>query len=1244
MLSEKVFETREELEAWLAECNLLTIPSITLIRNNDDNDTPREVLIRNKSAGSLMEDHSDEYLTFDALETGTFTYTIHASITPAQLESVSYSIDDGKTWITTNNVSGSAVTITTPSIQAGKSVMWKGISNKLSAVDYTQSHVSGSEVTSTQYFSKFSSSGNFNAHGNVFSMNYGDAFGRTSPINTAGQVAGLFKDCTKLKSVEDLFIGTGSMDADYTHAFMFYRCTGLEDIPKGIDELEFDGIHRGQFRCLFEYCSSLTSDAIFAKMPQFKTVLSPNAYDYAFAYCTGITTYPEDLLPATEVKPYCYRALFQGCTGITELYEDFLPATDLTGADYCYNGMFYETHVSELPEGLLPAGTLSLGCYQSMFGYTNIAEIPVNLFESVDALTERCYCNMFCYCTHITSIPAALLPKTTLAVNCYMQMFMGCSGLTSIPETLLPATDLTGGDYCYARMFEYCTGLTSIPVHLLPATTLSTYCYQEMFRYDAAITSLPVGLLPARTLKTRCYDVMFGSCNGLTSLPAGLLPATDLTGADYCYRAMFHACTNANLTTLPAGLLPATILSGHCYEQMFESCTKLTTLPAGLLPATILSTYCYSIMFNGCTGITSIPSGLLPATTLNTYCYDRMFQGCTALTTIGENLLPANTLSAYCYTQMFRNCTNGNLILPEKLLPARVLAQRCYYQMFVSCTGLKTLPKKLLPAKIIPVDAYYDMFSTCSSLTNTCDLPGIRTTSSQCYRGVFYNCKKISKVRRISINNLGGYTFYCSFDRTQCTDAINETNYPFYDISNVILHPQSINAQYAYANMFYRQRRLGRLPHLAATTMTNVARGCENMFATDHTARTNTSNVWGLFFGCNTLPSGNNQYGVRYLFYANSGIYFFKSAVTAGGSGNNGAWQQSWQTSASNGHRGYFMRPSNGTLLLAPSNWFTNPTQIVSIYNYTDISTSSQILPSGSVSSVSSLSIDEVVQGSVISTYQYAATGWHTNKFTLTNDTVVPNSFMKDITNLTRLVIGANIITIGDYAFDGCTNLQFALTGFNITTVGNYAFRNCTNLQRIEFSAGLVTIGNYAFQNCETLKAMVLRSDIEIIGAHAFDGCSTLENLDIASTLTSIGDYAFAGCYNLDEIFFRGPLPTFNANAFPVSNSEHTVEYTFTLLAAQDIPANAFAGLTGLVEVNMGWNSTNQIGSIGNNAFSGCTNLREIFIDNTTPPTITSTTFANTNNTFKIYVPNSAVNAYKEAEGWSAYASRIIGD
>ena len=62
--------------------------------------------------------------------------------------------------------------------------------------------------------------------------------------------------------------------------------------------------------------------------------------------------------------------------------------------------------------------------------------------------------------------------------------------------------------------------------------------------------------------------------------------------------------------------------------------------------------------------------------------------------------------------------------------------------------------------------------------------------------------------------------------------------------------------------------------------------------------------------------------------------------------------------------------------------------------------------------------------------------------------------------------------------------------------------------------------------------------------------------------------------------------------------------------------------------------------SIGTNAFNGCTALSYMKCLTTTPPTLGSNSFSNA--TFKIYVPDSSVSAYKSATNWSAYASRIF--
>jgi hypothetical protein len=58
-------------------------------------------------------------------------------------------------------------------------------------------------------------------------------------------------------------------------------------------------------------------------------------------------------------------------------------------------------------------------------------------------------------------------------------------------------------------------------------------------------------------------------------------------------------------------------------------------------------------------------------------------------------------------------------------------------------------------------------------------------------------------------------------------------------------------------------------------------------------------------------------------------------------------------------------------------------------------------------------------------------------------------------------------------------------------------------------------------------------------------------------------------------------------------------------------------------------------------AFYGCSVLQYILINKATPPNLPYNTAFNNTNNCPIYVPSASVNAYKSANNWSTYASRI---
>ena len=279
------------------------------------------------------------YLTFEALQSGTFTLTVPAAVDSTYMTSVSYSTDDGTNWSTTT-IDNTAQTITTPTIAQGEKVLWKGIGNTM-ALGHYQGNVSVSSTTT------------FNVMGNIMSLLYGDNFiGQTSfASGSKNNFTNLFKDTNKIISVENLVLPATTL-TEKCYYQMFSGCTSLTTVP----ELPATTLERECYRYMFQGCTSLTTAP---ELPA--TTLARSCYNGMFINCTTLKTAPE--LPVTTLAQDCYTSMFSGCTSLTTAPE--LPATTLV--DYCYSQMFY--HCSSLttaPE--LPATTLASQCYSQIFG------------------------------------------------------------------------------------------------------------------------------------------------------------------------------------------------------------------------------------------------------------------------------------------------------------------------------------------------------------------------------------------------------------------------------------------------------------------------------------------------------------------------------------------------------------------------------------------------------------------------------------------------------------------------------------------------------------------------------------------------------------------------------------------------------------------------------------------------------------------------------------------------------------
>lgn len=217
------------------------------------------------------------------------------------------------------------------------------------------------------------------------------------------------------------------------------------------------------------------------------------------------------------------------------------------------------------------------------------------------------------------------------------------------------------------------------------------------------------------------------------------------------------------------------------------------------------------------------------------------------------------------------------------------------------------------------------------------------------------------------------------------------------------------------------------------------------------------------------------------------------------------------------------------------------------------------------------------------------------------------------------LVLPDGLISIGDYAFSACNNLRGELIiPKGLISIGEAAFNQCYNLTgSLTFPEGFTSIGQDAFNNCVELKGtLTIPESLTSIPLRAFYACSGLSgSLTFPDALTSIGANAFDGCSSFDSLVFGDNIETISSYAF--KNCEN-------------ISGNVvFPG---------------SLSSMGRSFFWGCDKIDTFKFPHTTP--LSYGIYSG----YDLYlfpidalikVPNSAVEVYKNSEGWKNH--NIVG-
>ncbi len=218
--------------------------------------------------------------------------------------------------------------------------------------------------------------------------------------------------------------------------------------------------------------------------------------------------------------------------------------------------------------------------------------------------------------------------------------------------------------------------------------------------------------------------------------------------------------------------------------------------------------------------------------------------------------------------------------------------------------------------------------------------------------------------------------------------------------------------------------------------------------------------------------------------------------------------------------------------------------------------------------------------------------------------TYVSDSAFKNCTGLVNITIPKSLKSFGTLAFSGCTKLDNVyisdIASWCSATFSRYdeyptchpmyfaenLYVNGTLLSKLTIPSGVTNIG-VGFSDSECITEIIIPNTVESIASGAFRLCTSLESLTLpfvgasknANGQSAVLGYLF-GSQGIDD-------KTYTCGSYEIPYSLKNI-----VLNCEKVPASAFSSMR-LETVTL----SDEVTYIGSGAFSNCSNLKSVYID-----------------------------------------------